>query len=70
MDVEIDAETCQGYLLCVNGVPEVFDEDDIGHGVVRMHGELPPELEERARNAIEECPVGAIRARAARPDGR
>ncbi len=66
MRVEIDKELCQGYLLCVNRLPDVFGEDEDGRGEVVLDGELPSEHEQEAQLAIEECPMQAIRA--ARPD--
>lgn len=62
MRIEIDKDLCQGYLLCVNRLPDVFGEDEDGSGEVILEGELPPELEAEARLAINECPMRAIRA--------
>lgn len=63
MKIEIDKNLCQGYLLCVNRLPDVFGEDLDGSGEVILEGDLPPELESEAKLAIEECPMRAIRVR-------
>ena len=40
--------------------PEVFDVDDYGNAMVRGDGTVPPELEDKARLAIGNCPEYAI----------
>ena len=59
MKVQVDPECCQGHLRCVFAVPEVFDEDEQGHSVVK-EPDVPAELEERVRRAAENCPERAI----------
>ena len=54
----VDKDTCTGCGLCTESCPEVFEmEGDIA--VVKVD-EIPPEVEEEARQAVEECPVEAI----------
>lgn len=62
MKVRVDPELCQGHTLCAMTAPELFglgDED--GHAFVLTDaGEVPPELEDKAREAARSCPEQAI----------
>ena len=60
MKVRVDPERCQGHVRCVNGVPEVFQEDEQGHAVV-LDPDVSGELEERVRRAARNCPELAIK---------
>ncbi len=60
MRVTVNTDLCQGYGTCADLAPEVFQLDEWGYAVVQIDGELPPELEERARRAVLECPMNAI----------
>ncbi len=40
--------------------PEVFDTDDEGYAVLRIEGDIPKELEEKAMLAVDNCPEFAI----------
>jgi ferredoxin len=60
MKVCVDEAVCQGHTLCAMTAPELFvlsDED--GHATA-IHDEVPPELEELAREAASSCPEQAI----------
>jgi ferredoxin len=58
MKAIVDKETCTGCGLCEEACPEVFQlGDDVAEVIV---GEIPPDAEESARQAAEECPVEAI----------
>jgi ferredoxin len=59
MRVAIDAERCQGHARCWDICPEVFALDDEGHGYVRV-ADVPAELQEKARDAVRNCPERAI----------
>jgi ferredoxin len=57
MIVKID-DTCTACGLCVDTCPEVFDMgDDIAEVIADV---VPPEFEESAQLAADECPVEAI----------
>jgi ferredoxin len=60
--VAIDAELCTGHGRCYTLAPDVFDADERGLGLVRGDGEVPPELEKQARQAVANCPEQAIRS--------
>lgn len=60
MRVQIDSEKCQGHNRCYALAPELFDVDDYGSALVLHDGEVPAELEEKARLAIANCPEFAI----------
>ena len=59
MRVAIDPGRCQGHARCWDICPEVFSLDEEGHGVVTL-AEVPPELEAKANDAVENCPERAI----------
>ena len=56
----VDSEKCQGHNRCYALAPELFDVDDYGKAVVIGDGSVPPELEEKARLAVANCPEYAI----------
>ena len=60
MKVFIEAEKCQGHNRCYALAPELFDVDDYGQAVVVGDGTVAPELEEKARLAVANCPEYAI----------
>ncbi|HNW93886.1 MAG TPA: ferredoxin [bacterium] len=59
MELEVNADTCIGCGLCVSIAPEVFEVSN-NKAVVQ---ELPvaSENEDAAREAVEACPVSAIK---------
>jgi ferredoxin len=60
MRIVLDAERCTGHGRCYALAPEVFDADDDGHSIVRIEGEIPAELADRARTAVANCPELAL----------
>lgn len=46
--------------MCAIAAPEVFGSDDYGNAVLLITGELPAELEAKARRAEGNCPERAI----------
>ena len=60
MKVTIDSEKCQGHGRCFILAPTLFDSDDLGQGVVIGDGTVPPDLEDAARLAEQNCPEYAI----------
>ena len=60
MHVRVDTEKCQGHNRCYALAPELFDVDDYGQAIVIGDGRVPPELEDKARLAVANCPEYAI----------
>ena len=60
MKVRVDADLCQGHSRCYALAPELFEVDDYGLSTALNDGDVPPELEEKARLAVANCPEYAI----------
>jgi ferredoxin len=60
MRVVIDGDKCQGHNRCYAIAPELFDVDEYGQSLVRGDGVVPPELVDKARLAVANCPEYAI----------
>jgi ferredoxin len=56
----VDEDKCQGHNRCYSLAPELFDIDDLGTSHERGDGMVPPDLEEKARRAVANCPEYAI----------
>lgn len=61
MRVIANLEICQGHARCEDLCPEVFGTDDIEGKVVVKVDEVPPELVDKVRLTIRNCPEGALR---------
>jgi len=58
MKVIVDADLCTACELCTETCPEVFEMgDDVA--IVKVDT-VPPEAEEAARQAADDCPAEAI----------
>ncbi|BBX28191.1 ferredoxin [Mycolicibacterium alvei] len=60
MRVEVDLDRCEGNAICVKLAPQLFQLDENDYSVVQLDP-VPPEMEELAAQAIEECPRAALR---------
>jgi ferredoxin len=60
MQISIDYNSCAGHGRCYTTSPKLFDADDEGRGVTIMT-EVPPELENSAREAVGNCPERAVK---------
>lgn len=60
MKIKVEQEKCQGHNRCFVVAPELFELDDYGYSHELNGGEVPPELIEKARLAIANCPEHAI----------
>ncbi len=60
MKVKVDTERCQGHGRCYAIAPEIFESDDLGNGVERNGGIVPPDHEATARRAAANCPEDAV----------
>jgi len=58
MKVTVDEETCIGCGLCAETCPEVFEMND-DKARVKV-GEVPEDVSDSCKEAIENCPVEAI----------
>lgn len=59
MKVYVDETKCQGHARCYGSAPQLYDVDDLGHGVTR--GDVVPDgLEDLARLTADNCPERAI----------
>lgn len=63
MRIVYDRDACQGHNRCYLLAPELFDVDDEGYAILLVEGDLPPELEDKARLAADNCPEYAISLR-------
>ena len=59
MKLKVDKEKCIGCGQCVGICSEVFDFDDDNLAKV-ITDEVPKELNEEAKTAMENCPTSAI----------
>jgi ferredoxin len=60
MRISVDPDKCEGHNRCYSIAPELFDVDDYGYASAKGDGMVPPELEDKARLAIDNCPEFAI----------
>jgi ferredoxin len=60
MRIVFDEQTCVGHGRCYALSPDVYDADDEGHCIVKVTGDVPPELEEAARVGASNCPEDAL----------
>lgn len=60
MRVHVDPDKCQGHARCYALAPELFDVDDEGYSHEIGEGLVSPELMEKARLAVANCPEDAI----------
>ena len=59
MRVAVDPDVCAGHGVCCTICPEVFELTDDGYSSVRVD-EVPPDLEGRVADAVQQCPAQAI----------
>jgi ferredoxin len=60
MRVEVDTTECEGYGVCEGIEPRIFLLGD-REQVEIADGEVPPELRDRAEQAVMQCPKAALR---------
>lgn len=59
MKVKVDPDLCISCGACVSTCPDVYDWDDEGKAKAVVD-EVPDDLEDEAREALESCPTDAI----------
>jgi len=60
MKIIYDSNKCEGHNRCYSLAPEIWDVDDEGYAILRIEGDIPPELEEKAQLTVDNCPEYAI----------
>ena len=60
MKIRIDADRCQGHQMCAVVAPDVFGSDEYGNAVILFTGDVPSDLEARARRGAGNCPEQAV----------
>lgn len=60
MKVSVDQDVCTGCGLCINTCPEVFELQ--GNVAAVKTDVVPEESVDSAKEALQNCPVEAIRA--------
>ena len=60
MDVYVDLDLCISCGTCIDICPEIYDWDDEGRAQTTCD-DIPEDLEECAQEALESCPVDAIK---------
>ncbi|TMF43329.1 MAG: ferredoxin [Chloroflexi bacterium] len=58
--LQIDRIRCDGHGLCAELLPEVIALDDWGYPIIKA-GTIAPALVEHARQAVDACPVLALK---------
>lgn len=63
MRVIVDQDRCEGHGLCTQSAPMIFSFDDDGDLVNEFaDADVPQDLTGVAREAIDVCPVAALRS--------
>ena len=57
---KVHPDKSEGHNRCCALAPELFDVDDYGTATALNDGIVPPELEENAKLAVQNCPEYAI----------
>ena len=60
MRIKVDTDKCQGHNRSFSLAVELFDVDDYGYATEIGDGQVPADLEEKARLAVANCPEFAI----------
>lgn len=60
MRVTVNADSCHGHQMCAIAAPEIFGSDEMGNAVVLIEGDIPADLQAKARRAEANCPERAI----------
>jgi ferredoxin len=59
MRVTVDKDLCEANAVCAGLVPEVFSVDDEDELHI-LESEVPPELADGVREAVQSCPKMAL----------
>jgi ferredoxin len=67
--LQLNPITCTGHGSCADLLPELISLDEWGYPLL-ADGPVPPELTRRARRAVRDCPMLALRLAADPEPGR
>ncbi|MEU4514764.1 ferredoxin [Nonomuraea wenchangensis] len=62
MEIKADTTVCIGAGMCALTAPELFDQSEDEGTVLVLRREVPAEMEDTVRRAVNLCPSGAISA--------
>ncbi len=57
--LRVNPIACEGHGQCAELLPELIRLDDWGYPIIE-HADVPPELTELARRAVDVCPTLAL----------
>jgi ferredoxin len=60
MKIQADRDVCVGSGMCVLTAPRIFDQDDRDGRVTLLNDRPWPEETEAVRQAVDQCPSGAL----------
>ncbi len=60
MKIEFASDRCVGHGQCYANAPELWEPDEEGYSKPKFDGDVPPELEGKARLSANMCPEYAI----------
>ena len=60
MKIDLTTDRCVGHGQCYVKAPDQFAPDDEGYSTLLIDGDVPAELEAKARLAANSCPEYAI----------
>ncbi len=60
MKVSVNSDACEGHNRCYAIAPDLFEVDDYGYATAKGDGTVPPDQEDKARLAADNCPEYAI----------
>ncbi|HEV8626702.1 MAG TPA: ferredoxin [Acidimicrobiia bacterium] len=60
MRLRVDPQKCFGHALCLEETSDLFGWDEENQKAFAKEGEVPPEREAKAREAVRCCPEQAI----------
>lgn len=60
MKVIVNQDACIGCGACTSICEEAFEIADNGLSTCKIEGEIPTELEQPVKDAMDSCPTGAI----------
>lgn len=63
MRVEVNRAKCEGYGLCEQVAPALYELDEEGELILKVDDPVPADLQEAAQAGARSCPVAALQVR-------